>query len=112
MIRDQAAMVQVLLDRGLPPERILCIHGQLDRSLMLAFVQAASRRVAAWTVDSVFVHVSGHGFFRGDTTATARAGLLFEDSADVGDEGYLFWADFLSTLAMPDGVELTLLPDL
>lgn len=77
MHRDQLAMAEALLGRGFAADDILCLHGRLDRTLVLAALQAVSRRVAGWTVGSVFVHVSGHGFFTGDTRETARPGLLF-----------------------------------
>lgn len=91
---------------------ILCLHGRLDRPLVLAALQAVSRRVAGWTAGSLFVHVSGHGFFTGDTLETARPGLLFAESDDCGDDSHLFWDDFFAALALPAGVGLTLLPDL
>ncbi len=112
MLRDQSAMAAALLTRGFAADEILCLHGRLDRSLVIAFLQAASRRVAAWPAGVVFVHVSGHGFFDGDTLETARPGLLFGDSADVTDDNRLFWDDLFAALALPAGVRLTLLPDL
>ncbi len=112
MLRDQAAMVEALLARGLSADQILCLHGRLDRPLVTAFLQAASRRAASWPDGSVFVHVSSHGFFHGETAEEARAGLLFTESDDFGDDGHLFWDDFFAALALPAGVELTLLPDI
>lgn len=52
MYRDQAAMVAALLARGFAADDILCLHGRLDRPLVLAALQAASRRVAGWTAGS------------------------------------------------------------
>ena len=72
----------------------------------------ASRRVAGWTDGSVFLHVSSHGFFTGDTLEAARPGVLFEESAEADDDGHLFWDEFFAALALPVGVSLTLLPDL
>ena len=112
MRRDQAAMTGALLARGFSADQILCLHGPLDRPLVLATLQAAGRRVAGWREGSVFLHVSGHGFFDGDTPETARPGLLFSESEDVTDDGHLFWDDFFAALALPPGVRLTLLPDL
>lgn len=112
MLRDQAAMTEALLARGLPADCILALHGRLDRPLVTAFLQAASRRVAGWTDGSVFLHVTSHGFFDGDTPETARPGLLFAESDDCGDDGHLFWDNFFAALALPAGVGLTLLPDL
>jgi hypothetical protein len=112
MYRNQLAMAEALLARGCAADEILCLHGRLDRPLVLAALQAVSRRVAGWTAGSLFVHVSGHGFFTGDTLETARPGLLFAESDDCGDDGHLFWDDFFAALALPAGVGLTLLPDL
>ena len=112
MYRDVSAMAQALLARGFSADQILCLHGRLDQPLVIAFLQAASRRVAAWTDGSVFLHFSGHGFYDGDLAETARPGLLFGDSEDVTDGDHLFWDELFAALALPAGVRLTLLPDL
>lgn len=112
MGRDQAALVEVLRARGLTADQILCLHGRLDRPQAAAFLRAASRQVAGWDDGLVFLHVSSHGFFAGDTVETARPGLLFSESDDVADDGHLFWDDLFAALALPAGVRLTLLPDL
>jgi hypothetical protein len=112
MLRDQAAMAQALLGRGFSTDQILCLHGRLDRPLVLVTLQAAGRRAAGWTDGSVFLHVTGHGFFDGDTAGAARPGLLFGDSEDVADNDHLFWDDVFAALALPAGVRLALLPDL
>jgi hypothetical protein len=112
MYRDLSAMAQALLARGFAADQILCLHDRLDRPLVIAFLEAASRRVAGWSEGSVFLHVSGHGFFIGDTAEEARPGLLFGDSEDVADDEHLFWEDLFAALALPAGVRLTLLPDL
>jgi len=59
MHNDLLAMAQALLDRGLPADHIFSLHGQLDRSLVLAFLRVARRRMDGWTAGSLFVHVSG-----------------------------------------------------
>jgi len=112
MGRDQAAMAQALLARGLAADQILSLHDPLDRPRALAFLAAAGRRVAGWTEGAVFLHVASHGFFDGDTVETARPGLLFSESEDASDDGHLFWDDLFAALALPPGVRLTLLPDL
>jgi hypothetical protein len=89
MYRDQAAMAEALPGRGLSADEILCLHGRLNRPLVTAFLQAASRRAVGWT-----------------------DGLLFGDSEDVADDGHLFWDELFAVLALPAGVKLTLLPDL
>ena len=112
MSNDLTAMAQALLARGFTADEILCLRGWLDRPRMVAFLQAAGQRVASWTDSSVFLHVSGHGFFTGATVEDARPGLLFEESAEADDDGHLFWSDLFAALALPAGVRLTLLPDL
>ena len=112
MLADQAAMTAALLARGVPGDHILVLQGQLDRPRVTAFLQAAGRRVARWRAGSIFVHVSSHGFFAGDTVETARPGLLFGESEDVTGDDHLFWDDLFAALALPAGMGLTLLPDL
>ena len=112
MHNDMMAMSQTLQGRGFLADQILSLHGRLDRPQVVAFLQAASRRVAAWTQGSVFLHFTGHGFFQGETAAEARPGLIFDGTADVADDYHLFWDDFFAALALPAGVKLTLLPDL
>ena len=73
MYRDQAAMAEALLGRGLSADEIPCLHGRLNRPLVTAFLQAASRRAVGWTDGSVFLHVSSHGFFDGDTAEIGAA---------------------------------------
>ena len=73
MLNDLTAMTQALLARGFSADQILCLHGRLDRPLVIAFLQAASRRVAGWSEGSVFLHVSSHGFFTGDTADRSAA---------------------------------------
>lgn len=112
MHNDMTAMTKVLLDRGVPVDHIFSLYGWLDRTLVLAGLRAVRRRIALWENGSLFIHVSGHGFFAGDTGETARAGLLFDESDDVTDDGHLFWDDFFAALNLPIGIRLILLPDL
>lgn len=112
MYNDMTAVARALQGRGYSADQILCLHGRMDRQLVVACLQAASRRVAMWTQGSVFLHVSGHGFFDGETAEDARPGLLFGDTDDITDDYHLFWDDLFATLMLPAGVRLTLLPDL
>lgn len=112
MHNDMIAMFQALQGRDFSTDQILSLHGRLERPQVVALLQAASRRVAAWTEGAIFLHFTGHGFFQGATAAEARPGILFDDTADVADDFHLFWDDFFTALILPAGVKLTLLPDL
>lgn len=112
MLNDQVAMTQALLSSGLPVDDILLLHGRLDRKLVLAALDNLRRRIARWQTGSLFVHVSGHGYFVGENGESARAGLLLDDTQDVNDDYHLPWEEFFAALALPAGVRLTLLPDL
>ncbi len=112
MYNDMTAVARALQGRGYSADQILCLHGRMDRRLVAACLQAASRRVATWTQGSVFLHVSGHGFFDGETAEDARPGLLFGSTDEVADDYDLFWDELFAALVLPAGVRLTLLPDL
>ena len=112
MFNDMSAMTQALRERGFPADQIRILHGHLDRPLILAFLEAAARQMAEWTDGTIFVHFSGHGFFTGETADAARSGLLFADGGESTAHGHLYWDDFFAALALPDGVQLILLPDL
>ena len=112
MFNDLTAMTQALLARGFSADQILSLHGRLDRPLVVAFLQAASRRVAGWSEGSVFLHVSSHGFFTGEAATEARPGLWFDSTDDVTDDNHLFWEELFAALVLPGRVKLTLLPDL
>ena len=120
MHNDLLAMTQALLARGLTADCIFSLHGQLDRSLVLAFLRAARRRMDDWQAGSLFVYVSGHGFFVGETAETARPGLELRNTGETSDDYHLLWDDFFAALDLPfdklrtppAGVRLTLLPDL
>ena len=112
MHNDQRAMTQALLARGLPADRIFSLHGQLDRALVLAFLRAARGRMDDWAAASLFVHVSGHGYFVGERAETAQPGLEFRATDDLTDGYHLLWDDFFAALDLPTGRRLTLLPDL
>jgi hypothetical protein len=112
MHNDQAAIGKALLSRGLPADHILLLHGRLDRKLVLAALDNLRRRMDGWQTGSLFVHVSGHGYFVGENGESARAGLLLNDTQDVNDDYHLLWEEFFAALDLPIGLRLTLLPDL
>lgn len=112
MHNDLRAMTQALLARGLPADRIFALHGQLDRALVLAFLAVGRARIEDGETNSLFVHVSGDGYFVGETAETARPGLELRATGDTSDAYHLLWDDFFAGLDVPSGVRLTLLPDL
>ena len=101
MLRDKTAMIEALLARDLPANRILPLHGRLDRPLVTAFLQTAGLGVARRNDGSVFVHFNSHGFFDGDTAAEARPQLLFSSSKDVADEDRRCREDFFIAFVLP-----------
>ena len=112
MANDMTAMAHALQGRELPTDQIRMLHGHLDRPLVLAFLESAGRHVSSWADGILFVHYSGHGFFSGETVNEARSGLLFADGGESTAHGHLFWDEFFDALALPDGVQMILLPDL
>ena len=112
MYRDQAAMTQALLARGFSADRILCLHGRLDRPLVTHSCRppaGGSRRgltvrsscTSAVTASSTAIRQKTHG-----PACCSRKALKSDDG------GHLFWHDLFTALALPAGVRLTLLPDL
>lgn len=112
MFDDMVAMSQALQSRGVPADQIICLHGRLNKTAVLSFLRTIQEKVKQWMEGTLFIHISGHGFFAGETVATARPGLMFGSLDSNNDKHCLFWDDFFAALALPDNVNLILLPDL
>lgn len=98
MHHDLAAMYQALKRRGLASEEILCLEGALDRRLLLELLNAIHHRVADWREGELFLYVTGHGFFSGESAQDARAGVLLQPS---GREGGIPSGGNATDLALP-----------
>ncbi len=108
---DLAAMYAALRQRKVLAEEILWLEGKLDRHLLLGFLAAISRRIAAWQQGRLFHYVTGHGFFTGERAEEARVGVELQPSEQLSSEVHIFWDEMLHALALPAGVKLILLPD-
>jgi hypothetical protein len=111
MHNDIAFMYDALRQRGLAPQEIICLEGQLDRSLLLGLFAALSRRTAHWTRGQVLLYVSGHGYFDDGSGSRVRVGMELQETDDLSDEYHVLWDELFRTLALPAPVQLILLPD-
>jgi hypothetical protein len=111
MHNDLVAMYQTLKRRGLTSEEIICLEGALNRRLLLEFMSAIHRQIADWVQGELFLYVTGHGFFDGDSAHDARVGVLLRVTENVGDEYHTFWDQLFQALSAPQGVAVTVLPD-
>ncbi len=108
---DLAAMHNVLLTRGLEPEEIISLEGNLDRQILLTFLEGVSRRIAQWVDGELFLYVSGHGFFTGDTVEEAQVGIELLNTNPESSMQNVYWEEVLSALSIPDTVTFTMLID-
>lgn len=111
---DLVAIYSALRGRGLGPEEILSLDGELSRHLILRFLQAAGERIASWPDGQVLLHYSGHGAFwpwDADGPSQARPALLPENDSEQSPASWVFWDEVFAILRPPAGVQLTLLPD-
>jgi hypothetical protein len=111
MHHDMVAMHQTLRKRGLAASQILCLEGGLDRPLLLGFLQAVHHRIGEWTEGALFLYVTGHGFFTGESEQAASVGVLLRPADEADDVSHVFWAELFQALSVPRGVTLTVLPD-
>lgn len=102
MFNDMVAMATALQGRGMAPDQICCLHGRVTKTAVLNFLQELSSKIKEGTL---FIHISGHGFFTGETAEVAHPGLIFADT-------HLLWDEFFAALVLPTSVNMILLPDL
>ena len=110
MHNDLVATYNALRQRGFAPEEILVLEGALTRSVLLAFLHDAQKRIRAWQRGEVWFSFSGHGTFRG-TAAEAQPGLLLTSALRPSYEEQVWWEEVFAALQVPAAVQLTLLPD-
>src|SRR5262245_51662183 len=111
MHNDLVAIYNALRQRGFAPEEFLVLEGSLTRSVLLAFLRDAQRRIGAWQRGDVWFYFGGHGTFRGTTAAEAQPGLLLTSTLHPSYEQQVWWEEVFAALQVPAAVQLTLLPD-
>jgi hypothetical protein len=112
MHNDICAIVPVLRARGFGDKDLLRLVGQeLERRAVLEFLGHASSGISSWRGGEVFLYVSGHGEFTGDTAEPARLAVRLSGDSRPLDEVAVFWDEIFAALALPPGATLTLLPD-
>ena len=112
MRNDIRAIVPVLRSRGFQEHQMMILDkGVLDRETLLEFLRQAHRRTQSWNKGAIFMYVSGHGNFAGRTLEEARPALQLLAADHPSQEHTLYWDEIFTTLDLPKGVTLTLLPD-
>ncbi len=111
MHNDLVAIYNALRQRGFAPEEFLVLEGSLTRSVLLAFLHDAQRRIGTWQRGEVWFSFSGHGTLRGTTAAEAQPGLLLTNPLRPSDEEHVWWEEIFTALRVPAAVQLTVLPD-
>jgi hypothetical protein len=111
MHNDLVAIYHALRQRGFAPEEFLVLEGALTRSILLAFLHDAQKRIGAWQRGDVWFSFSGHGTVRGTTAAEAQAGLLLTSALHPAQEEPVWWDEVFAALHVPAAVQLTVLPD-
>jgi hypothetical protein len=111
MHNDLGAIYNALRQRGFAPEEFLVLEGSLTRSILLAFLHDAQKRIGAWQRGDVWFSFSGHGILRGTTAAEAQPGLLLTGALHPLPEEHVWWEEVFAALQVPAAVQLTVLPD-
>ena len=111
MHNDLAAMYDALKARGLASEEILSIEGNLDRQILMPFLEGVSHRIAKWREGQLFLYLSGHGFFSGDIVEDARVGIQLQNATAGLSVQNVYWDEVFSTLSIPEVVTVTMLID-
>lgn len=111
MHNDLAAMHDALQTRGLAPEEILSLEGNLDRQMLLTLLEQVSHRIAQWSEGELFLYLSGHGTFTGDTFEEARVGIMLQTAAPGSSMLHVYWEEAFSVLSIPEAVMCTMLVD-
>ena len=105
MHHDLGLMYNVLRHRGLDPSQIVSLEGQLDRTILLNFLRSIGKRVHALMIRTLFLYVSGNGFFVGTQPESAAPGL------DLGDGEHVLWEEIWPVLDLNPQTKVLVLPD-
>ena len=111
MHNDLAVMHKALQARGLAPAEILSLEGNLDRQILTSFFKGVGRRISQWSEGELFLYLSGHGVFTGDTFEEARLGIMLREVALGSSMRHLYWEEAFSALSIPEAVTCTMLID-
>ena len=111
MHNDLTAMYDALKTRGLASEEILSIEGNLDRQILMHFLEGVNHRIAQWREGQLFLYLSGHGFFTGDIVEEARVGIQLQKATAGSSVQNVYWDEVFSTLSIPEVVTVTMLID-
>ena len=111
MHNDIAAMYDALKTRGLAPEEILSLEGNLDRQILIPFLEGVSCRIAQWRKGQLFLYLSGHGFISGDTVEEARVGIQLQKATPESSAYNVYWEEMFCALSVPEVVTVTMLID-
>jgi hypothetical protein len=108
---DLMAMYVTLQTRGLALEEILSLEGNLDRQILITFLKEVSHGIAKWSQGELFLYLSGHGFFTGDSVEEARVGIELQNDLLESRMQDVYWEEVFSALSIPEAVTFTMLID-
>jgi hypothetical protein len=108
---DLAAMYDALKKRGLAPEEILSIEGNINRQILMPFLEGVSHKIAQWREGQFFLYLSGHGFFTGDTVEDARVGVQLQKATARSSVQNVYWDEVFTALSIPEAVTVIMLID-
>jgi hypothetical protein len=111
MHNDLAAMYDVLKIRGLAAEEILSLDGNLDRQILMPFLEGISHRITQWREGQLFLFFSGHGFFSSETVEKSRVGIQLQKAIPGSNVQNVYWDEVFSVLSIPEVVTVTMLID-
>jgi hypothetical protein len=111
MHNDLTAMYDALKTRGLAPKEILSLDGNLDRQILMPFLEGVNHRIAQWREGQLFLFFSGHGFFTGNTVEEARVGIQLQKATSGSSVQNVYWEEVFCALSIPEVVTVTMLID-
>ena len=77
----------------------------------MPFLEGVRHRIAQWREGQLFLYLSGHGFFSGDTVKEARVGIQLQKATAGSSVHNVYWEEVFCALAVPEVVMVTMLID-
>ncbi|MBI1293452.1 hypothetical protein GC175_00655 [bacterium] len=105
MHHDLGLMYNVLRHRGLDPSQIVSMEGQLDRTILMNFLRSIGKRVRERMIRTLFLYVTGNGFYVGTKPESAAPGL------DLGNGEHVLWEEIWPILDLNPQTKVLVLPD-